>query len=188
MLISQRRGGVGTKLKLSNNEFIKQTITETNYNNLLAFTNKGKVYNLILDEVELNVKTPISSIIELEDGEIVSTLVSDEGTIDSEYILFVTKNGTVKKTELKEYRFKKNGGISAIKLREDDSIKNVFLINSDDCIGISSKNGYFVYFPTREISATGRATIGLKGINLKDDEVCGAVIINDKDKRNSISY
>ena len=182
MLISQRRGGVGTKLKLSNNEFIKQTITETNYNNLLAFTNKGKVYNLILDEVELNVKTSISSIIELEDGEIVSTLVSDEGTIDSEYILFVTKNGTVKKTELKEYRFKKNGGISAIKLREDDSIKNVFLINSDDCIGISSKNGYFVYFPTREISATGRATIGLKGINLKDDEVCGAVIINDKVK------
>lgn len=182
MLISQRRGGVGTKLKLSSNEFIKQTITETNYNNLLAFTDKGKVYNLILDEVELNVKTPISSIIELEDGEIVSTLISDEGAVNSEYILFITKNGTVKKTELKEYRFKKNGGISAIKLRENDYIKNVFLINTNDCVGIASKNGYFVYFSTNEISSTGRTTIGLKGINLKEDEVCGAIIINDKVK------
>ena len=182
MLISQRRGGVGTKLKLSSNEFIKQTITETNYNNLLAFTDKGKVYNLILDEVELNVKTPISSIIELEDGEIVSTLISDEGAVNSEYILFITKNGTVKKTELKEYRFKKNGGISAIKLRENDYIKNVFLINTNDCVGIASKNGYFVYFSTNEIPLTGRTTIGLKGINLKEDEVCGAIIINDKVK------
>lgn len=182
MLISQRRGGVGTKLKLSSNEFIKQTITETNYNNLLAFTDKGKVYNLILDEIELNVKTPISSIIELEDGEIVSTLISDEGAANSEYILFITKNGTVKKTELKEYRFKKNGGISAIKLRENDYIKNVFLINTNDCVGIASKNGYFVYFSTNEIPSTGRTTIGLKGINLKEDEVCGAIIINDKVK------
>ena len=182
MLISQRRGGVGTKLKLSSNEFIKQTITETNYNNLLAFTDKGKVYNLILDEVELNVKTPISSIIELEDGEIVSTLISDEGAVNTEYILFITKNGTVKKTELKEYRFKKNGGISAIKLRENDYIKNVFLINTNDCVGIASKNGYFVYFSTNEIPSTGRTTIGLKGINLKEDEVCGAIIINDKVK------
>lgn len=182
MLISQRRGGVGTKLKLSSNEFIKQTITETNYNNLLAFTDKGKVYNLILDEVELNVKTPISSIIELEDGEIVSTLISDEGAVNSEYILFITKNGTVKKTELKEYRFKKNGGISAIKLRENDYIKNVFLINTNDCVGIASKNGYFVYFSINEIPSTGRTTIGLKGINLKEDEVCGAIIINDKVK------
>lgn len=182
MLISQRRGGVGTKLKLSSNEFIKQTITETNYNNLLAFTDKGKVYNLILDEVKLNVKTPISSIIELEDGEIVSTLISDEGAVNSEYILFITKNGTVKKTELKEYRFKKNGGISAIKLRENDYIKNVFLINTNDCVGIASKNGYFVYFSTNEIPSTGRTTIGLKGINLKEDEVCGAIIINDKVK------
>lgn len=183
MLISQRRGGVGTKLKLSNNEFIKQTITETNYNNLLAFTNKGKVYNLILDKIELNVKTPISSVIELEDGEIVSTLISDEGTIDSEYILFVTKNGTVKKTELKEYRFKKNGGISAIKLRENDYIKNVFLVNSNDYIGISSKSGYFVYFSINEIPSTGRTTIGLKGINLKEkDEVRGAIIINKEIK------
>ena len=182
MLISQRRGGVGTKLKISSNEFIKQTITETNYNNLLAFTDKGKVYNLILDEVELNVKTPISSIIELEDGEIVSTLISDEGAVNSEYILFITKNGTVKKTELKEYRFKKNGGISAIKLRENDYIKNVFLINTNDCVGIASKNGYFVYFSTNEIPSTGRTTIGLKGINLKEDEVCGAIIINDKVK------
>lgn len=182
MLISQRRGGVGTKLKLSSNEFIKQTITETNYNNLLAFTDKGKVYNLILDEVELNVKTPISSIIELEDGEIVSTLISDEGAVNSEYILFITKNGTVKKTELKEYRFKKSGGISAIKLRENDYIKNVFLINTNDCVGIASKNGYFVYFSTNEIPSTGRTTIGLKGINLKEDEVCGAIIINDKVK------
>lgn len=182
MLISQRRGGVGTKLKLSSNEFIKQTITETNYNNLLAFTDKGKVYNLILDKIELNVKTPISSIIELEDGEIVSTLISDEGAVNSEYILFITKNGTVKKTELKEYRFKKNGGISAIKLRENDYIKNVFLINTNDCVGIASKNGYFVYFSTNEIPSTGRTTIGLKGINLKEDEVCGAIIINDKVK------
>lgn len=182
-LISQRRGGVGTKIKLLDNEFIKQTITETNYNNLLAFTSKGKVFNLILDKIELNTKVPLSTILELEDGEIVSTLVSDEGKESSEYILFVTKNGVVKKTKLSEYKIKKNNGVSAIKLKDKDEIKEVFLTNDIDLIGIGTKNGYFTYFDTSEISATGRMTMGVKGINLKaDDEVCSAIIINNSVK------
>ena len=182
-LISQRRGGVGTKLKLLDNEFIKQTVTETNYNNLLAFTSKGKVFNLILDKIELNTKVPLSTILELEDGEIVSTLVSDEGKESSEYILFVTKNGVVKKTKLSEYKIKKNNGVSAIKLKDKDEIREVFLINDIDLIGIGTKNGYFTYFDTSEIGATGRMTMGVKGINLKtDDEVCSAIIINNSVK------
>lgn len=182
-LISQRRGGVGTKLKLLDNEFIKQTVTETNYNNLLAFTSKGKVFNLILDKIELNTKVPLSTILELEDGEIVSILVSDEGKESSEYILFVTKNGVVKKTKLSEYKIKKNNGVSAIKLKDKDEIREVFLINNIDLIGIGTKNGYFTYFDTSEIGATGRMTMGVKGINLKtDDEVCSAIIINNSVK------
>lgn len=182
-LISQRRGGVGTKLKLLDNEFIKQTVAETNYNNLLAFTSKGKVFNLILDKIELNTKVPLSTILELEDGEIVSTLVSDEGKESSEYILFVTKNGIVKKTKLSEYKIKKNNGVSAIKLKDKDEIKEVFLINDIDLIGIGTKNGYFTYFDTSEIGTTGRMTMGVKGINLKtDDEVCSAIIINNSVK------
>lgn len=182
-LISQRRGGVGTKLKLLDNEFIKQTITETNYNNLLAFTSKGKVFNLILDKIELNVKVPLSTILELEDGEIVSTLVSDAGKESREYILFVTKNGIVKKTKLSEYKIKKNNGVSAIKLKEQDEIKEVFLINDTVSVGIGTKNGYFMYFDVSEINSTGRTTMGVKGINLKsNDEVCGAIIIDSRVK------
>lgn len=182
-LISQRRGGVGTKLKLLDNEFIKQTITETNYNNLLAFTSKGKVFNLILDKIELNVKVPLSTILELEDGEIVSTLVSDAGKESREYILFVTKNGVVKKTKLSEYKIKKNNGVSAIKLKEQDEIKEVFLINDSVSVGIGTKNGYFMYFDVSEINSTGRTTMGVKGINLKsNDEVCSAIIIDSRVK------
>ena len=98
-LISQRRGGVGTKLKLLDNEFIKQTVTETNYNNLLAFTSKGKVFNLILDKIELNTKVSLNTILDLENGEIVSNKKKKKGKENSEYILFITKNGMVKKTE-----------------------------------------------------------------------------------------
>ena len=64
-------------------------------------------------------------------------------------------------------------------MRENDYIKNVFLINTNDCVGIASKNGYFVYFSTNEIPSTGRTTIGLKGINLKEDEVVSAIPIKD---------
>lgn len=180
-LISQRRGGVGTKLKLSDGEFVKQTIVETNYNNLLAFSNFGKVYSLVLDKIELNTKTSLGVLLELADGEVISTLVSDEGKSGSDYILFITKNGLVKKTSLNEYRIKKSAGVSAIKLKSGDEIKKVFLINSSNKLGIVTKDGYFTFFSTGEINSTGRVTSGVKGINLKSsDEVRDAVIINEQ--------
>lgn len=178
-LIAQRRGGVGTKLKLADNEYIQQTISDTNYNNLLVFSNKGRVYNLILDKLELNTKTPLSMVLDLEDGELITTVISDEGKKDSDYLLFITAFGTVKKTELKEYRIKKNNGVSAIKLKDGDYIKNVFLIKESDIIGICTSNGYFVMFDASEVNPTGRNTMGVKGITLKDDdEVAGAVCIS----------
>ena len=83
----------------------------------------------------------------------------------------------------KKYKIKKNNGVSAIKLKDKDEIKEVFLTNDIDLIGIGTKNGYFTYFDTSEISATGRMTMGVKGINLKaNDEVCSAIIINNSVK------
>lgn len=180
-LIAQRRGGVGTKIKLEEGEYIQQTITDTNHNNLLVFSNKGKVYNIVLDKLEFNQKTHLSTMLELEDGELISTLISDEGKQESNYLMFVTEQGMVKKTQLKEYRIKKNSGVSAIKLKDDDMIKDVFLIKSGDILGIGTNNGMFVMFDCEDVNDTGRNTMGVKGITLKvGDSVASATIINSQ--------
>ena len=99
---------------------------------------------------------------------------------DAKYILFVTKNGIVKKTPIEEYLgTKKKGGIIATKLREDDNLAAISLIKDED-IMLFTQNGMGIRFKSFEIVSTSRATIGVKGINLaENDSVISVVIIRD---------
>ena len=185
-LITARRGR-GMKVKLGNNEQIIQTVKDSNLSNLLLFSSLGKVYNLPLSSLTLDCRTPISTILELAPDEIITYIVSDADKNQGEQVLFVTQKGTVKKTLLKEYNTKRTKGIAAIKLTEGDFIKRVMIVNDNDNLAISTKNGYVVIFPLSDINIQGRATIGVRGITLRpNDKVCDACVIR-KDAKELIS-
>lgn len=182
-LISQRRGGTGSKFKMSDGEMIISTISDSNYNNILMFSNLGKVYNCNLNMIEYGKKIPLSSIIDLADGEYITLMISDRDKTNADFIVFITKNGLIKKTAFSDYNIKKTKGVAAIKLKADDEVVDAFLVTDKDSIGIGTKNGSYLSFALDGVGATGRVTSGVKAISLRPgDKVVKSTIITDSSK------
>lgn len=174
---TQRRGTKGVKTQ----DDITEAVIRTNtVDSLMLFTNKGKMYRLVVNNIPEGTNTskgtPARALIEMEENEYVQTIYSIYRDTDAKYVLFVTKKGLVKKTALSEYvGTKKTKGIGAISLKEDDALAAVSLIKDEPLILITKK-GFVIKFNTNEISATSRLTSGVKGINLtEDDEVIAAL-------------
>ena len=182
---TQKRGGKGVKTQ----EDITSTVIRTNtVDSLMVFTNKGKMYRLIVNNIPEGTNTskgtPVKALIDMEVGENVQTIYSIYRDTDAKYVLFITKNGLVKKTALNEYiGTKKSNGIGAINIKEGDALSVVTLINQEPIILIT-KNGYMIKFNSTEISTTGRLTAGVKGINLGDNDYIIAALplrnVNDQ--------
>lgn len=176
-LTTQKRGGKGAKIKLGKDEYIINSISNTNNNNCLFFTNKGKVYTTMLNNIALDQRVLPSTLFEMDATEKVTNICSFDKISDNEYIVFTTKNGMVKKSALSEYKIKRGKGVIAIKLKEDDSIVNISFVRNES-LGILTKAGNFVIIDTETINKIGRVTAGVIGIKLnKDDEVIDAKII-----------
>ena len=176
-LMAQKRGGKGVQEKLPKDEYIINSISESNSNTLLLFSDKGKVYSILLNNIPLNTPVYPSTLFKMSDDEIICNLCSFDKTDGSDYIIFTTKMGMVKKSKLSEYKIKKSNGIVAIKLKDSDEIINVSF-TTNETLGILTKNGFFVRINTEEINPIGRATTGIQGIKLKDDdEVVSAHLI-----------
>ena len=150
----------------------------------MIFTNKGKMYRLLVEKIPVGTNTskgtPIKALIEMEQGEEPTVIYSIYRETDAKYVLFITKNGLVKKTGLNEYiGTKKNNGIGAITIKDGDELAAVTLVNEEPIV-IVSKKGYIIKFNTTEIGTTSRLTSGIKGINLSaDDIVVAALPIRD---------
>lgn len=179
----QKRNGAGVKTQ----DGITSAIIRTNtIDSLMVFTDKGRMYRILVDNIPSGTSAskgvPIKSLIEMESSENPTLIYSIYYDTDAQYILFVSKNGMVKKTALEEYtKTKKKSGIAAINLREGDEIASVSLIK-DEQIMLISKKGMAIKFKTSEISPSGRATIGVKGITLgEDDAVVSALPIRSTD-------
>ena len=178
---TQRRNGKGVKTQ----DDITSMIIRTNtIDNLMIFTNKGKMYRLLVDNIPVGTNaakgTPIKALIEMESDEIPTVIYSIYRDTDAKFVMFVTKNGLVKKTALDEYiKTKKKNGIAAITLKENDELTSVFLTKDEDII-ILTKDGYCIRFSGTTITPSGRTTMGLKGITLrKDDEVISALPVHN---------
>ncbi len=174
---TQKRGGKGVKTQ----DDITEAIIRTNtVDSLMIFTDKGKMYRLIVNNIPEGTNTskgtPVKALIEMEAGENVQTIYSIYRDTDAKYVLFITKNGLVKKTALAEYvGTKKSKGIGAINIKDGDAISVVTLVKEEPLI-IVTKNGYMIKFNSTEIGTTGRLTSGVKGINLgTNDEVVAAL-------------
>lgn len=168
-LYTQKRGGRGAKLKMNKNEYIITSQNSSNANILLAFSNKGKVYSLNLASFPTNGRVNIGEFFILADGEKI-TNIAPCGKIDKyQSVIFVTKNGLIKKTDFSEYKIKKSKGVIALKLKEDDELVSTLFCNTEN-IGFLTKNGNFLIINIENINSTGRATNGVKGIKLSDDD------------------
>lgn len=181
-LLTSRRGSKGTKIKMANNETILQTINDNNFNSLLVFSNKGKMYSLSIDELPVNSKINARQLFDFEADEKITTVTSLERKNNVKYFVFVTKNGLIKKTAAKEYEHKKGKSLKALNLKENDEVVNVMFIN-DERVGILSSDGNFITIETDDIKAIGRATAGIKAIKLNDAAtVISTHLINKNDK------
>ena len=176
----QRRGGKGVKSK---DGAILTAISTNTIDNLLIFTTAGKMYKLLVDNIPVGTNSArgisINSLINLDSTEQVVAITSLDRQTDAKYVVFIMKNGLIKKTALEEYKsIKRAAGVQAIKIAEGNSIAKVTFLKDEELILIT-KLGMAIRFKSSEISAVGRVAMGVKGITLKEnDEVVAALPVH----------
>ena len=176
----QHKSGKGVK---SVDETILSSFSTNTLDTLLVFTSDGKMYRLGADKIpDGNVN--LSTLLPFNVGEKVITVTNMKDETSAEYVVFFTKQGLIKKTELAEYKsIKKTTGTQAIKIREGDSLANVTLLNDEDII-IITKKGMTIRLDTTIIAPIGRVTNGRKAIKLaEDDEVVIGLPISKSEKK-----
>lgn len=174
---TQHRNGVGVKTQ---NDIISGIIRTNTVDHLMIFTNKGKMYRLLVDTIPVGTNishgVSVQSLVSMDADEVPTVIYSIYRDTDAKYVCFITKKGLVKKTSLDELlKVKKKTGIATIKLKPDDSLASVFLIK-DEPILICSKNGYILNFDSEDIAPSGRNTMGIKGISLKEDDTVAVAL------------
>lgn len=181
-LVTTRRGGKGSKIKLGDNEVVTKVIRDDNFGALLVFSNFGKMYHLNVDDLPINAKINVAQLFEFERGEKPTTMTTIKRKDEIKYFTFITKYGMIKKTEAKEYDHKRGKSLKAINLKDGDEVVKVMFMDKEK-VGILTFNGNFVIINTEEVRATGRATAGVKAIKLSEnDYVIDAQTIPDNHK------
>lgn len=176
----QKRGGVGIK---STDDAIMSTIKTNTVDYMMFFTDKGKMYRTVVDNIPDGTNSakgvPINTLVKLEPNEKIIAVTSLHRKSLPQFAIFITKQGMIKKSFLNEYLgAKKNAGIAALKIKEGDSVAKVSFQDDEDMIVIT-KNGMSIRFGTKEIGAVGRTAMGVKAINLNEgDEVLTALPVH----------
>ncbi|QJC34032.1 DNA topoisomerase (ATP-hydrolyzing) subunit A [Enterobacteriaceae endosymbiont of Donacia cinerea] len=188
----QHRGGKGKiAIKLKDNDFISKILIAYTHDNILCFSNKGylywlKVYNI--PEANRYAKgRPIINLIPLKNNEIINTFIVINNYKDNFSLIMVTAQGKVKKTNLNKFNKPRYNGIIAIKLKKNDTLIAVSIIQQNDKIMIFSSLGKVVKFNESQIKSIGRNTVGVKGISFlkkKKDYVVSLIIIKSNFQKN----
>lgn len=150
---------------------------------LMVFSSKGKMYRVLVDNIPEGTNasngTPISTLIEFENGEVPMAFTTMTRDTDKKFIFFATKNGTIKKVPLDEYDKMKRTGIIAISFKDGDELADVTFINQEQML-LVTKNGMTIRFGTTEMPISSRTAQGVKGMKLNDgDSVIAALPIVD---------
>ena len=180
---TQNRGGVGIKGMTTNEEDnVNKLITSSTHDDILFFSNYGKVYRVKGYEIPLGSRQskglPIINLIPIEKDEKITSIISidPKEVNDEKNLVFVTKHGLVKRTNIKEFESIRNNGKIAITLKEDDELINVNLTDGTNEIIIAANNGRMVRFNEKEVRLMGRTASGVKGIELDNSYVIGAEV------------
>jgi len=181
----QGRGGVGVAgASLKDGDQIDTIIHTTAHAYLLFFTNQGKVYRIKAHEVPMKSRTAkgvaVVNLLRLDADESVAAVL-DTHDYDAEYLLFVTRNGQVKRTEFAAYSNVRQNGLRAINLKEGDELVQVLPTNSQNDACIITRNGRLMRFKPEEVRPMGRTAAGVRGIKLKDDDAVVSVCFARED-------
>ena len=179
----QRRGGKGlTGQELRDEDFVERMYVGSTHDYILVFTNDGRCYWLKVYEIPQAGRAtkgkPIVNLINVSPDTQIQAMVFVREFKEDEYLLFCTRNGTIKKTRLSEYSNVRTVGIKAIKIDKDDELIEVAVTSGNNDIVIATKHGLSIRFHESDVREMGRDTTGVKGIELsKDDHVVGMVVI-----------
>lgn len=173
-LYTQKRGGVGNKAKLGAGEYVIHTEAIESNEEVAFFTRGGEFYHYPASALAIGEKIAVESLFGLVNGEKIVAIGSFNKRRAGQNIVFFTKNGFVKKSELAEYNLKRSGSLKAINLDSNDEIASILFINDED-VGIMTEMGNFIRITTKDIRPIGRVAKGIKGIKLNDgDAICCA--------------
>lgn len=184
---SQKRGGRGVQgTGVNDDDFVRDIVSTSTHDHLYFMTNKGRVYRLKGYEIPEYGRTakglPIVNLLKLDEDETIQTVInakSDEAS-ENNHLVFVTRQGLVKRTKEAEFKNIRQNGLIALKLREGDELINVFLTTGNEEIVIGTKFGYSVRFKEDTIRSMSRMAAGVKGVTLRDgDQVVGAAAITE---------
>ena len=172
---SQNRGGKGIKgMQTIEEDYIEDLLMTTTHHYLMFFTNYGRVYRLKAYEIPEASRTArgiaIVNILQLNPGEKISAMIPIKDYEDNKNLFMVTKKGIVKKTPVMEFSNVRKNGLAAISLREDDELIEVKNTSRDTEIFLVTKQGMCIRFKETDVRPTGRASMGVIGMNLSDDD------------------
>jgi DNA gyrase subunit A len=178
---TQHRGGRGVQGGAREEDFIEHFFIASTHAYLLCFTNRGRCHWLKVYDIPEGTRTSggrsIANVLTLQEDEKIEGVIPVRQFEENVYLLIATKNGLVKKTELTEYSRPRQGGVIGINLEEGDMLIDVALVRSGDEVVLSTKQGMAIRFSEADARPMGRATKGVKGINLSaSDEVVGMVV------------
>lgn len=170
----QRRGGRGiTGMTTRQEDFVEKLFITTTHHYLLAFTTRGRCFRLKVHEIPEVGRTArgtsLVNLLALDGNEKVKTVIPVKGFEDGSYLFLATRNGIVKKTNLKEFNSRTNG-IIAIALAEDDDLIGVTLTNGEEDIILSTATGLAIRFHEQDVRPMGRTAQGVRGIRLEEGD------------------
>ena len=173
---AQHRGGkgiIGGTTK--DDDEIKLIKFAKNHDELLYFTNKGRVFQLPVYEIPQASRQAkgqaIVNLLQLQDGEHITSILNTKDNFSGEALVMATRNGTIKKTKVEDFKNVRKSGLIAIKLRDNDSLEWVREVSKDQEIMIVTREGKCIRFNEKDCRPMGRASIGVRGIKLKKDDI-----------------
>lgn len=168
---TQNRGGMGIKgMTINEEDFVEHLINSTTHDYILMFSNKGKVYRIkgyeIPEYSRQSKGLPIINLLNLDKDEKITSLLKISNNGEYKYLVFATKMGLIKRTDISEFINIRNNGKKAINLRADDELVSVKKTTGEDDILMASSNGRMVRFKENVVRVLGRSAAGVRGINL----------------------
>lgn len=184
---TQKRGGRGvTGLTTRENDFVKDMLITSTHDYLMFFTNTGKVYRIKayeIPEAQRTAKgTPIINFLNLSQRERITAIIPIKEFKEDEYLIALTKKGTIKKTDLTQFDSSRKAGLIAINLKEDDELIGIKQTTGDSNVIIVTKNGKCICFSEEDVRSMGRLAAGVRAILLEPDDEVVAMELADPDE------
>lgn len=180
---SQNRGGRGiVGMQTREEDFVKDMFLSSTHDTILFFTDRGRVYRMKGYEIPEAGRTArgmaIVNLLEIAAGESITAIIPVKEFKEDEYLVMITKQGIIKKTEMTSFSNIRKGGLIAVNLRDDDNLISVMTTNGENEIFVATRNGLGIKFSEKDVRPMGRTATGVKAITLrKEDYVVSAVKI-----------